>query len=194
MPNLQRLRVTLAGAQIVGPAVSTFHFLDSATGMTADLFAFYDAIKDRLPNGVTVTIPNEGDVIDSVTGELVGSWLDGTATAVGGLGANQCPQGVGLRVVWLTGTVLGGRRLKGSTFMVPLDATMYGTNGLLSASRSQFVTAAANLVTATAGEMVVYSRPKPAPGGVGPDTPGGYGSITASSVPNKISTLRSRRV
>jgi hypothetical protein len=177
----------MTGGGVVGPSVMTFHFLGTATGMTADLFTFYDTIKTRLPSIVTVSIPNSGDEIDSATGELTGSWTDGTATAVAGLGTAQCPQGVGCRVVWNTNGFLAGRRVRGSTFLVPLDASMYSTLGLLSASRSQIEGAAAALVTATSGDMVVFSRPKAG-------TPGGYSSITSSTVPNKISTLRSRRV
>lgn len=178
----------------MGPSVATFHFLDASTGMSAALFTFYDTMKDRLPATTQYQIPNTGDVIDSDTGELVGSWTDGTATAASGLGANQAPAGVGCRIVWNTSGILSGRRLKGSTFLVPLDATMYSPLGTLSASRSQIQGAADAFVTAMAGEFVVYSRPKPAPGGIGPATPGGYATVDSATVPNKVSTLRSRRV
>jgi len=187
MADLLRVRCTWGGGGVVGPGVSTFYFTAAHTGFNADLVALWTAVQGRLPSIAHVTVPGSGDVIDSATGDLTGGWTDGTDTQVSGTATNQCPQGVGLRIVWLTNGFSGGRRVRGSTFVVPLDATMYSTLGTLSASRAQFVTAAAAFVTASAGAHVIWTRPVNGAGG-------GFSSVTGSSIPDKISTLRSRRV
>lgn len=187
MTLMNRVRVTYAGGVVVGPAVSTYYFAQAHTGFVADLFTFYDAVKDRFPNALTWTIPNTGDVIDADTGELAGVWTDGSATGGSGLATNQCPAGVGLRVVWNTLGTTNGRRVRGSTFYVPLDATMYGTDGTLSASISQWQTAAAALVTNSSNGMLIWTRPRA-------NAAGGVNSVISATVPDKVTTLRSRRV
>jgi len=186
MANIKRVRVTWQGGGVVGPSVNTFFFIDSATGFVADLATFYDAIKTRLPSIVSVTIPDNGDTLDAATGSLVGGWTDGTATTVNGTGTAQNPQGVGARVVWLTSGLSGGRRVRGSTFLVPLDASAYGTLGTLGAGASTISTAAATFVSATSGDFIVWTRPKNGAGG-------GTSTVTGSDLPLSISTLRSRR-
>lgn len=186
MTLMNRVRVAYTGGAVVGPSVSTFYFAQAHTGFVSDLFTFYDSLKDRFPSILTWEIPNTGDVIDSDDGELAGVWSDGSVSIGAGLATNQCPQGVGLRVVWNTLGTTNGRRVRGSTFFVPLDATMYGTNGLLSASRAQWVSAAAALVTASSSQMLIWTRPRPG-------TAGGVNSVVSSTVPNKVTTLRSRR-
>ena len=186
MALLNRMRCAWAGPGVIGPAVTTFYFDPSGTAVPAAVFTFWDAIKTRLPSAVTINIPNTGDQIEATDGELQGVWTQGTASAVSGLGAAQYLQGVGCRVVWNTAGFTNGRRVRGSTFLAPLDASMYSTLGTLSASRAQIETAANALVTALTGDMMIWSKP-------GPSGVGHVNSVLSAVVPDKISTLRSRR-
>jgi len=181
------VRVALGGTGQVGPGVSTFYFADAHTGFVADLTAFYEDLKDRFPQGMTVSVPNSGDLIDEATGTLTGTWTDGTAGAVTGTAVDVFAQGVGARIVWNTSGVTNGRRVKGSTYLVPLVAGCYDTGGtLLTTPLGDFTTAAFNLWTAGGGNMVILTRPVEGAGGKS-------SVVTSSSVPDKVSWLRSRR-
>lgn len=186
MTLMNRVRVTYTGGVVVGPAVSTYYFSQAHTGFVADLFAFYDAVKDRFPSSLSWQIPNVGDVIDADDGSLAGAWTDGSSTGGVGLATNQCPAGVGLRIVWNTLGTTNGRRVRGSTFYVPLDATMYGTDGSLSSSITQWQSAASTLVTASTNQMLIWTRPRE-------NAAGGVNSVISATVPDKVTTLRSRR-
>ena len=48
-----------------------------------------------------------------------------------GSGQGGFAAGVGARVVWETGAVRNGRRVRGSTFVVPIWSSAYETNGTL---------------------------------------------------------------
>lgn len=187
MALIQRVRVTWQGGGVVGPSVSTFFFSDVATGFKADLVTFFTALQPRLPSNVNVTIPGNGDILEATDGTLTGGWSDGADVNVAMTGTAQNPQGVGCRIVWLTNAIAGGRRVRGSTFLVPLDASTYSTDGTLSAGISTIEGAASALVTAQAGDFLVWTRPTAGAGG-------GTADITGSTVPDKISTLRSRRI
>ena len=99
----------------------------------------------------------------------------------------------------LTAGFVAGRRVRGRWFIVPLIATGYDTAGSLStAAQTTLDTAATALVTAFAGDMVVWARPFPgrdASPGV-PAVPARSGSvhpIIDVTVPDLAVSLRSRR-
>ena len=186
MANIQRVRVTWQGGGVIGPSVSTFFFSSTATGFKADLVTFYTAMITRIPSIVNVTVPGTGDILDSTTGALVGGWSDGSDVGVAGTGTAQCPQGVGCRIVWITSGFSAGRRVRGSTFIVPADASLYSTDGTLGAGVSTIAGAASALVAAQSPNFIVWTRPT---GGSG----GGVTPIDSAIVPDKIATLRSRR-
>jgi hypothetical protein len=187
MADMKRIRCTWQGGGVIGPSVSTFYFDDAHTGFQADLITFWDSVKTRLPSIVSVTVQGSGDVIESSTGALTGIWSEGSDTNVPGTGTAQCPQGVGGRIVWSTLGTTNGRRVRGTTFMIPLDASMYDTLGTLSASRSDFVSAGNALLAASTNQLLIWTRPRPG-------TAGGINSVVSCDMPDKISTLRSRRV
>lgn len=182
---MNRLRVTWSGLGGL-PGLSTFYLRSAETDVSA-VKAFFTSIKDNFPSALSWDIPAAGDVIDETTGALTGGWTGtggGTVVATGGSGTFAA--GVGARVVWATGTVVGGRRVRGSTFLVPLLGACYSASGDLAASqRGVLQSAAAALVTTDL--TVVWHRPAP-----GTST-GSIADITGSSVPTSVSTLRSRR-
>jgi len=187
MAAIVRVRCVWSGAAVTGGGLSTFYFANAASGFVADLTTFWNAVKGWLPTVATVTVPNNGDLIDDVTGELAGSWSEGSTTAVGGTGAGQYAQGVGARIVWQTSGVTNGRRVRGSTFIAPVLAGQFeGASGITSGMQSSLDSAADALVTAQSGDFLIWTRPRP---GVA----GKSNVVTGASVPDAVSWLRSRR-
>jgi len=187
MATLLRLRVEWAGAPVTGGGLSTFYFTDGAVGQSADVEGLFYAIRFSFPAGITWTIPDGGDTILDTTGELTGSWGSGGGATVASAGTGDYAAGVGARVVWRTAGVNGGRRVNGSTFLVPLDVVMYGPDGTIdTGGLATLVSAADALVTAQASAFTIWSRS--VNGGAGANQ-----EVTSATVVDKGSGLRSRR-
>jgi len=187
MALLLRLRAVWSGAGVTGSGLSTFYFQDPATGMSTDVKAAFEAIKSALPPSVTVTIPSSGDIIEDTTGALSGSWAEpGTGGTVVGTNASTFAAGVGYRVKWRTGGIFKGRRVVGSTFVVPIGVNGYDSSGTITEVTRAAHEAIWNTLQADQAEMAVWSRPDLS-------TPGESNLITAAEIPDKVSWLRSRR-
>jgi hypothetical protein len=187
---IHRLRVTWAGSPVVGPGVSTFFFRDLSSGAPIDAIkAFFTSVKAEVAAGVTWNVQSSGDILNETDGSLAGSW---SFPAAGGTvlstGTGQFANGVGARVKWRTNGTFKGRRVVGSTFLVPAPVLSYeGAGNLQSISVSAIQAAGNTLVSAVGGDMVIWSRP-----GKG-ETNGEVNSVTACQAPDLVSWLRSRR-
>jgi hypothetical protein len=169
-----------------GAGVSVFYSL-AADDATASLAAFFNTIKGAFPAAVTWAVPSSGDTIESTTGALTGSWSGGSASTITGGGSTAYAAGTGAYVRWYTNTIRNGRKFVGRTFLVPLLGSMYDTTGTIeNANLGTFQTAANTLVGV--GFVGVWGRPT---------TPGGsnglWGQFTSAVVPDKVTSLRSRR-
>jgi len=187
MANIARVRVLWSGGTVVGGGLSTFFWDEADTGFVAKLGTFYGAIVNRLAAGTLITIPNTGDLLDVATGELSGTWSETATYTVASATAGVYAAGTGARVTWATSGIRNGRRVKGSTFLVPLVGTCYAVDGTIDAAvNTGFQTAAQALVTASAGHMRVYSRPKAG-------SAGQQNTVIGAAAPDFVSGLRSRR-
>lgn len=187
MANLARVRVEWTGTPVVGSGVSTFYFDEAATGYPADLSTFFDTIKGRIPIGVTIRIPSNGDLIDVASGELTGTWSEAGGSVVVCSGTGNYAAGVGARSKWRTSGIKNGRRVVGSTFLCPLTTGAYDSDGtILAAVLSTLSGATTALVTAVGTDMKIYSRPVAGSGGQA-------STVVSGEVPDKVSWLRSRR-
>lgn len=198
MAGVRRMRVALTGAACPGGGVMTFYSMsDTATGWPAAIKSFLNATPLMWPASLTFTVPNTGDVIDGGTGELTGVWTDGAAqTPFSGTNTGDWAAGVGIRVVWNTGAIVAGRRVKGSTFFVPVAAGIFDTDGTIDTASVTAVTSAATTLLGGTHAMGIFSRPLPErPGAHGtlPARGGGTVGIVSATVPDKVSWLRSRR-
>jgi hypothetical protein len=197
MTSIQRIRVNWTGF-FGGPGVSTF-YATAASTLVPQLRAFFAALVSALPNTVTIHVEEGGDEIESTTGEIVGSWTTGVSANVVGTSAVAYPAAAGALVDWQCATILSGRRLRGRTFLVPLQGSSYDTSGqVTSSTRAAILAAAQALVAAAAGNLVVWQRPRKAREADGSRPAitargGGYGSVTGASVPGPVAVLRSRR-
>lgn len=188
MVALARLRATWSGSPVVGPGVSTFYFDSADTGASTSLLDFFDTSPIAFPAGLIITIPSGGEIIDSVTGELAGTWNDpGTGGTVTGTNTAAFAKGVGMQVRWATSGIVGGRRVVGSTFLAPLSSGNFDTDGTLTSAVVTAWQAAANNMLTDGVDWKIWSRPKPGRGGEA-------NSIISATIPDRPSWLRSRRV
>jgi hypothetical protein len=171
----------------VGPGVSTFHFLPDAPGVVAAVKSLFEQARNYTPGSVTWTIPNGGEVIDVATGQATSSWTQTGGGTVNGEGQNQYAAGVGGRIVWQTAGFNNGRRVRGSTFLVPMSANLYDIDGtflpaVVIGMQSRIDTVLGSLD----GDMVVWSHK------AGTLT-GSTSVITSGALADRTSWLRSRR-
>lgn len=191
MAVINRVRAALTGFP-GGPGVSTFYCLNPNTFLPL-LRDMYFNNSVTMPFGVTVTIENTGDVIDSTTGVLTNTWTAAPVVFVQGQGGAGYSAPSGACVTWTTGTILDGTRLRGRTFLVPLTGDSYQSDGSLDpVTLTRLRDNAASLVNAAAANFVVYHRPIAAGKLHGPRA-GGHSVVTGSLVRDKVAVLRSRR-
>jgi len=187
MATIARIPVVWSGLPGL-PGVSVFYSaVPDVVAAVAALNTWFNANKALFPNGLSWTTPGAGDTLDDATGTLVGSYggTAGTTTAATG-GAGVYASGCGFRVRWFTDGIVDGRRLRGSTFMVPILSTAYDSNGTIQNASISSVQTACNTLVGTS-TLRIWARP--APGG----SDGVSHEITGSNVPDAVSTLRSRR-
>lgn len=164
--------------------------VEQATAAVTRARTFFDAIKGLCPAAVRWTFPSTVDVIESTTGELTGG-IGVVAPAnvqATGVGSYSAPNGA--VVSWRTNTIRTGRRIRGRTFIVPLNNSSFGTDGQIIAGSVATLKAAADALASSAGspDLVIWARP------TGPGTnDGSMGFVTAATVPSKAAVLRSRR-
>jgi len=185
MADLRRVEVVWQG--LAGGSGLSVFYTPFGVDATADLQTFFGAIKSRFPTGQSWSCQGSGDVISDATGAIVGGWTAGTTWSdSGSAGAVAYAAGVGAFVRWGTGTIVGGRRLKGRTFLTSIEAVNYDGQGtIVAACLTNFNTAAG--VLAATGKLMIWHRPSP--GG----SDGSSGAVTSGSVPDKVTWLQTRR-
>lgn len=195
MADLDRAYVTWSGFP-GAPGVSVFYATPGGS-VAAALHTFFVALAGVLPVDVTIQVPSSGDTIDDATGFLTGSWTGaGGAAVVGTLNSvYQAPSGIAVR--WNTGSIVGTRRLRGRTFLVPIGGTNSTQQGNWNSTVVSTVQTAANgLVAAGTGHFSIWSRPIEPDETASPPIAGRVGSsgvVTSATVSSKVAVLRSRR-
>jgi hypothetical protein len=146
---------------------------------------FFTAIASNIPQGVTISFPEEA-TFHSDNGTILEYFpIDPPETVVPAFPGDYAGP-AGLHIQWRTGTVVGGRRLLGRTFIVPLLASAFDPDGTLNpAIIAQVQDAAEDLVTTStsaAAALSVWSR-----------TASLVAPVTSVVVPDQATVLRSRR-
>lgn len=171
------------------PGYSNFYATEGSgvSIVTDGVRAFFDAVKGLIPSGITITVQPSGDTINDANGVINGSWtVDPAPAVVTGGSPGTWAGNAGAVVTWRTNGVVGTRRVRGRTFLVPLGSSVYDSNGLTSAAIATLQGAATALVTAASGSLAVWSRPTV-------QRSGSAHLITAATVPDLSASLRSRR-
>lgn len=185
MANIDKLVVTWSGFQ-GGPGYSIF-YATPLNDVQADIVTFFNGIKGLLPNDVTISVPGNGDTLNDATGALAGSWSGGTPATIIGENPGSYAGPAGMCVTWNTNAIVGRRRLRGRTFIVPAAGGCFDVDGTLTpANRSTLETAATGLVGGAGGNLLVWHRPVLGSGGVAHP-------VVSAVVADKVAVLRSRR-
>lgn len=194
--SIYRIRTVLSGWQ--GAAgLNTHYFSASATPTAAEASTVAGRVRAAwlaaapLFNGpTTAQVQPTVDVYDAITGFLSQSFsITAPAVVAGSATGVQAPPQVALGIVWDTATILGGRRLKGRTFIAPLSTSIVNqllppasANTQLNAYRDALIGATPPL----ANPAVVWHRPVNGAGG-------GAFTILTGSPGTKWFSIRSRR-
>ena len=187
MPSVYRQRTLWSGSAVSGPGVTTWFWNGPPTDAAAIAQAFFTTVKGRFPGTLTWSFPASQDEIDIETGSLVGTWDAGSAGDVSETGALNFVRGAGARIAWETAGIVGGRRVRGTTFLAPLTTTSFTSAGVPSVSTlGDITTAATALVEEPSAALVIYSRPTATRAGA-------ISQVTGFRVPAETSWLRSRR-
>lgn len=186
MATIERYRVAWTGFT-GSPGVSTFYYFGSIDPASA-LRTMFNAIGVYLPISVRLSFPTSGDTIDDTTGKVNGTFSASSVSDVVGQDAGVFAAPVGALLRWRTGTVINGRKVRGETFIVPLVASAFQTDGSLGSTPLAALQAAVTTYVGTAAGLaqVIYRRP----GSVGG---AGHVAVTGGTVPDKAVVLRSRR-
>jgi hypothetical protein len=144
-------------------------------------------VKAVFSDEVTVQVPTNGDVFDESTGLLTGAWVGGTGSSNTGSSHGAYPAGTGAFIKWNTGAVVAGHRVTGRTFIAPILAVGFDTNGSIVSGYLTILTNASTTLAAT-GKLLIWHRPAV----IG--SPGGSThSVVSATVPDKTTSLASRR-
>lgn len=181
------------------PGFTNFYFSPDAiqdnlhvTNVQARVKAFWSAVSTCIPSGITITIAQDSQIIDSATG-VINDTISATAaqTTTAGAGPANFAAVAGACIIWRTATFINSRQLKGKTFVVPMANSAYDTDGTILAGRLADLRAAANGLGLPGAfpieeRLVAWHRPV---GGTG----GTCTTVSSTSVNDRVAYLKSRR-
>jgi len=202
MGTVSVVRVSWTGPAVVGGGVNTFYTVGDPVALATALGTLYGVIKNQTPAATFIRVESDGPTYDEADGTVTGAWSGGPTTIHSSSTAGVYAGGVGYRIEWSTAGVTGRRRVKGSTYIVPIVGIYYDSAGTLDDTMVGTMQTALNTFRAAAGAGAgVWSKPTPlrdpATGAVIPPPPWKYSGImhdwTGARVVDKVSWLRSRR-
>lgn len=171
----------LAGA----PYLSQMYF-NSSFGTAGDATtvadAFWRACAAVQHENLLFNVLGDVDQVDSSTGQLVGVAQGTASSGQGTIVADVLPFATQALVRWRTGVFVGGREIRGKTFIPGLTELQAALGQLSGAAETALQGAADGVLGAPANFPVIYSRKNlvSAP-------------ISSTSVWNQFAVLRSRR-
>lgn len=154
-----------------GPGLTQLAFLGNGEFTASNAQAavnavrkFWDGIKGSLPDELKLSVSPIVDIYNEANAELTASVIAPVVPlVVAGTGTTGYTGGAGLKVNWNTGIIRNGRRVKGSTFIVPALGSAFGNTGTPTAGTVLSINTAANTlmadVTAGGTALLVWSRP-----------------------------------
>lgn len=187
MANLRRVRTVATG--VAGTPWYTNWYFTYTIGTEQDhidlAVQFWTDIQANLDNSVTWTVEGDCAIVDDSTGAIVGV-ESGTGAAVAGTEtASALPPANQALIHWLTGSFIGGRQIRGRTFIPGLCTDQTGSTGqLVAGARTDYSDAAGALITnsSSPGPLRVFSRRN-----------GTSAVVQTATVPIVVSVMRSRR-
>lgn len=184
MADLYRVQTVFTG--VAGaPYYNTLHFLasaGSASQAAADAAGFWGVVDAYISSGCTWDLDTDVEVIDDVTGNIQNVVQVTAASGTGGSSADMLPPATQALIRWRTGSFIGGREIRGKTFVPAMTETNSTSGQPVSAMLTGIDNAALALYGSPNSQLVVYSRKN-----------GQYASVTAASTWAQFAVLRSRR-
>lgn len=155
---------------------------------------FWNAIAAYLPDELRLTVNPTVDVYRTADGELVSSTTAPTAPlVVAGTGTGSYAGGAGMKMTWKTSFIRYGRRVSGSTYIVPAVGSAFTTEGNIGGTPRSTIDGAGGTFLGSLNsanyQAVVWTRPTPRH----PGRPGVVTAISSGSVGLKSAVLRGRR-
>jgi len=182
-----RVRTSITGQPGL-PALSTMYFtavaedLTAANAANAAVGAFWSTVDNQMLNGTAWATHNEVAVLDAA-GNLTGTFGVAPQFGAGAIFGNITPPATQGLVRWATNLFLGGRRLRGHTFVPAIPTSAVAGGGTPSVNLLLALdTAAANLIISPVVDFVIWSKKN---GVTAPVTTGGGW--------DEFAVLRSRR-
>lgn len=179
------------------PATTTFYgstgtgtaqaLANECFGLLNNIFA-PTASATNLPNGLRIAEDPFVDELDEATGDQVGRLAVTSNPDIQGVGVNNWAAPAGACITWSTNNFIAGRRVRGRTFLVPLAAAVYQTDGTLNPTFLSGVAAAITTFINGLSEPVVWHRPT-TPGG----SDGSKNPIITGLMKDHVAILTSRR-
>jgi hypothetical protein len=155
---------------------------------TRAFFASSYVTGSNLPNGIVLSFRASVDVVDSMTGTLSNQLPVTAPVSVNGSGTARYAALAGSCVTWRTPDFGPHGRIRGRTFLVPLDGAAMQADGTIDTTALGFINSAAATLIAAAPELVVWHRPT-APGA----SDGSYHVVTSGTAADRACFLTSRR-
>lgn len=159
--DIYRVRTDLAGGS--GASQLSTMFFSSAAGETAAAAAtavskFWLDLAPAISNLYTMTVEHDVFTIDQVTGQPTGIESTSPAARAGTDAGSALPWATQGLISWTTGTFVGGRQVRGRTF-IPGPTENANNIGVPTGSYPGYLsTAITNLLTTTGVTLVIYSR------------------------------------
>lgn len=197
MAGIFRVRAALSGWPSGGPGVMTHFFADNDVDMAGGAQTSADRVRDALIAGrnlftaaLTWTVSSQVDRIDLANGNVTATLGVTGSTGVGGSGTGWAPTPIAVMVRFETDLFIAGHRVRGRTYLSPIDVSMMegdGTPSAVGLAHAESFATAMEDEGLTGIHHVIWHRPSP--GG----TDGQVSVVTGHIVPNKYAILRSRR-
>lgn len=180
-----RVRTDITGGP--GGAELATHYFDVVGGLTAAdanaaVGAFWHTVRDLVHNAYTFSTESEVASVDIATGQVTGLTPVTAIVWAGTVSGQPLPPASQGLIRWRTGTFVGGREIRGRTFL-PGPTEEHNLTGV---PNSDYITvannAAAALIAASGTELMTYSRKN-----------SDAAPVVSGSCWNQWAVLRSRR-
>lgn len=159
---------------------------EAVAAIRARLGVFFNELENSLSAGVFWSVDPSGKIFQPTTGALVGEWSDSTVVeGEGAVPGEVVADATQVNIQWNTGLVVGGRFLRGRTYIPGLSRNNLSGGNMAGATRTAINTAADALAGAPTW-LSVWHRPVNGAGGL-------THAVTTATVRSELAVLRKRR-
>ena len=159
---MYRVQTTISGLPVVGGGISRFHFAEaggSAAAAHAAVVAFWNAAKVYVHTSVALRVEGQIFSVNEGSGQVTGFSTTDPVTLQGTGAGDLLPPATQALIRWRTGFYVGGREIRGRTFIPGQQRNGQAADGSVAATEvAGLNTAADALVGSSSAQFVVWSR------------------------------------